>query len=162
MQATVSPAQAIEQGLGYRLAIFIGYVMQTCGRDVLQLATENEISFSQMKALHALREHQEPMPVNAVADRLGISLAAMSRAADGLVQRGLVDRLEDPEDRRIKRLSLTPAGDELVRKLIQSRLAGIEGFVDSLSAKEQALLEKALGPILERSEIAAFADRNSQ
>ena len=102
------------------------------------------------------------MPVNAVADRLGISLAAMSRAADGLVQRGLVGRLEDPEDRRIKRLSLTPAGDELVRKLIQSRLAGIEGFVDSLSAKERALLEKALGPILERSEIAAFADRNSQ
>ena len=162
VQATTTSAQATDQGLGYELAVFVGYVMQTCGRDVIQIATENEISFSQMKALHALREHGEPMSVKALGDRLGLSLAAMSRSADGLVQRGLVDRLEDPDDRRVKRLSLTSAGDDLVRKLVQSRLAGIEGFVESLSAKEQALLEKALAPILTRPEVAAFAERNSQ
>src|SRR4051794_3879850 len=102
--------------------------MQTCGRDVVQLAAEFEISFSQMKALHRLREHDEPMSVKELGDQLGLSLAAMSRAADGLVQRGLVDRVEDPTDRRIKRLSVTEAGHDFVSRLIQSRLAGIEEF----------------------------------
>lgn len=136
--------------------------MQTCGRDVISLAHEFEISFSQMKALHLLRDQEEPVSVKALGDKLGLSLAAMSRAADGLVQRGLVDRIEDGEDRRMKRLSLTEAGYELVEKLIESRLAGIEQFVTNLSAKERALLAKGLEPILERDDVAAFAERKTR
>src|SRR5436190_19862606 len=107
VQATTTSAQATDRGLGYDLAVFIGYVMQTCGRDVVQLAAEFEISFSQMKALHKLRDNPQPISVKELGDQLGLSLAAMSRAADGLVQRGLVDRIEDPDDRRMKRLSVT-------------------------------------------------------
>jgi DNA-binding MarR family transcriptional regulator len=132
--------------------------MQTCGRDVISLASEFEISFSQMKALHALRDAPEPVSVKELGDRLGLSLAAISRAADGLVQRQLVDRTEDPEDRRMKRLTLTDAGYELVEKLIRSRLAGIEEFVATLSDKERALLDKALEPILAHSEVAAYGE----
>ncbi|MFL5893580.1 MAG: MarR family winged helix-turn-helix transcriptional regulator [Thermoleophilaceae bacterium] len=136
--------------------------MQTCGRDVVQLATQFEISFSQMKALHALREHREPVSIKTLGDQLGLSLAAISRAADGLVQRGLVNRHEDPEDRRIKRLTVTAAGDELVGKIIRARLTGIEDFVETLSDKERAQLDKALAPILARPDVAAFEERNSE
>ena len=133
--------------------------MQTCGKDVVQLAAEFEISFSQMKALHILRAHTEPMSIKAVGDRLGLSTAAMSRATDGLVQRGLVDRIEDPEDRRAKRLSLTPTGDEFVQRLIEARLAGIEEFVATLSPDERAQLETAIAPIVARPEVAAYGER---
>ena len=101
------------------------------------------------------------MSVKELGDQLGLSLAAISRAADGLVQRGLVDRVEDPRDRRIKRLSVTPAGDELISRIVQARLAGIEDFVASLSAKERAQLDKALAPIVARPEVADFEERNS-
>jgi DNA-binding MarR family transcriptional regulator len=132
--------------------------MQTCGRDVMQLAAENDISFSQMKALHALRDVPDHVSVKELGDSLGLSLAAISRAADGLVQRGLVTRTEDSEDRRIKRLRLTDAGHDLVQKLIQSRLAGIEEFVATLSPKERALLDKALQPILARPDVTAWTE----
>jgi DNA-binding MarR family transcriptional regulator len=64
--------------------------------------------------------------LSAVADRVGLSLPAMSRLVDGLVDRGLVDREESPEDRRRIRLGLTLRGKELVRvarKGTQSRVA---------------------------------------
>lgn len=130
--------------------------MQTHGRDVVQLAAEFELSFSQMKAMHSLFNAAEPVSVKALGEGLGLSLAAMSRAADALVQRGLVDRIEDPQDRRIKRLSLTGSGRDLVQKLRQVRMAGFEQFVSTLAPKEQALLAKALEPILARDELVAF------
>ena len=130
--------------------------MQTHGRDVVQLAAEFELSFSQMKALHLLFNSPEPVSVKELGEGLGLSLAAMSRAAEGLVQRDLVDRHEDTQDRRIKRLSLTDAGRDLVQKLREVRMAGLQVFVSSLSAKEQAQLAKALEPIMAREDIVAF------
>src|SRR6476619_4437919 len=115
MQATAAPSQASEQALlATNLATFVGFVMSTRGRDVMEIASEFDMSLSQMKGLHSLKIATEPLSVKELADRLGLSLAAMSRAADGLVQRGLVGRLEDTQDRRMKRLSLTRKGDELV------------------------------------------------
>jgi len=129
--------------------------MQTHGRDLIHLAHEFELSFSQMKALHYLAG-DEDLSVKALGEQLGLSLAAMSRAAAELVQRGLVDRTEDPTDRRIKRLRLTDQGRALVMKMRELRMAGFEQFVATLSTKERALLVKALEPILARDEVVAF------
>lgn len=130
--------------------------MQTHGRDLVNLAHEFELSFSQMKALHWLHEEPAAVSVKALGEQLGLSLAAMSRATDELVQRGLVDRTEDPSDRRIKRLTLTSKGRKLVQKMRELRMAGFEQFVTSLTPKQQSQLAKALEPILARDDIVAF------
>ena len=135
--------------------MFVGFLMQTHGRDLIHLAHEFELSFSQMKALHHLHG-EDHVSVKALGESLGLSLAAMSRAAEELVQRGLVDRTEDPVDRRIKRLRLTDKGRELVLKMRELRMAGFEQFVATLSDKERAQLAKALEPILARDEVVAF------
>jgi DNA-binding MarR family transcriptional regulator len=129
--------------------------MQTHGRDLIHLAHDFDLSFSQMKALHALHG-ADAVSVKELGERLGLSLAAMSRAADELVQRRLVDRTEEPTDRRIKRLRLTAEGHELVQKMRDLRMAGFEQFVATLGAKERAQLGKALEPILARDDVVAF------
>ena len=58
--------------------------MQTHGRDLIHLAHEFELSFSQMKALHYLHG-DDAISVTALGETLGLALAAMSRAADELV-----------------------------------------------------------------------------
>jgi DNA-binding MarR family transcriptional regulator len=156
VQATATSPQATNQELSRQLGAFVGYLMQTHGRDLMQLAQEFELSFSQMKALHFLHEEPSAISVKALGEKLGLSLAAMSRAAEELVQRGLVNRTEDPADRRVKRLCLTDAGRELVRKMREIRMAGFEQFVDSLSPKQQSQLAKALEPILARDDLVAF------
>jgi DNA-binding MarR family transcriptional regulator len=161
VQTIASATQVTDDSatLAKRLGLFVGYVMQTCGKDVVQLAAEFEISFSQMKALHVLREHDEPTSVKALGDHLGLSMAAISRAADDLVQRGLVDRIEDPGDRRIKRLSLTPTGREFVLRLIEARLAGLEEFVAGLGDDDRARIDAAITPLVTRPDVAAYGER---
>jgi DNA-binding MarR family transcriptional regulator len=157
MQATAATPQASDEAvLARRLGMFVGFLMQTQARDIVELASDFELSFSQMKSLHALRNAPEPVTVKELGDTLGLSLGAMSRAADGLVQRGLVGRVEDAEDRRMKRLSLTKAGDELVTKMREARMSGFEAFVATLSSKERAQLSKAVEPILARDDVADF------
>lgn len=130
--------------------------MQTHGRDLINLAHDFELSFSQMKALHHLALEPHAISVKELGEGLGLSLAAMSRAADELVQRGLVNRTEDQTDRRIKRLCLTDEGRALVQKMREVRMAGFEQFVATLSPKESAQLAKALEPILARDDVVAF------
>jgi DNA-binding MarR family transcriptional regulator len=155
VQATATSPQATDQELSRRLGAFVGFLMQTHGRDLIHLAHEFELSFSQMKALHYLHG-EEDLSVKALGESLGLSVAAMSRAAEELVQRDLVDRSEDPDDRRIKRLRLTEQGHALVLKMRELRMAGFEQFVATLGAKERALLAKALEPILARDDVVAF------
>jgi DNA-binding MarR family transcriptional regulator len=159
VQATATSAQATDSELSSKLGAFVGYLMSTHGRDMIHLAHEFELSFSQVKALNYLHE-QTDLSVKTLGEALGLSLGAMSRAADELVQRGLMDRTEDAVDRRIKRLRLTPQGRDLVQKMRELRMAGFEQFVATLAPKERALLAKALDPILARDDVVAFCGGN--
>jgi DNA-binding MarR family transcriptional regulator len=156
VQASATSPQASVQELSRQLGDFVGYLMQTHGRDLIHLAHDFDLSFSQMKALHALAGEPEAVSVKMLGEKLGLSLAAMSRAADELVQRDLVNRTEDRTDRRIKRLCLTDEGRGLVQKMRELRMAGFEQFVATLSPKQRAQLAKTLESILARDDLVAF------
>lgn len=75
--------------------------------------TELDISFSQVTALHQLRASGE-LTVTALSERTRLSLPAASHLVERLVQRGLAERTENPENRREKVVRLTQAGQELL------------------------------------------------
>lgn len=72
-----------------------------------------DLSFSQMTALHELRA-RGGMTVTQLSERTRLSLPAASHLVERLVQRGLAEREENPENRREKVVRLTPAGQEMV------------------------------------------------
>ncbi len=125
------------------------------GGDVMRAIDETGLSFVQVKALVALAgDEGEQSSVKDVAEGLGVSVPSASRAVDDLVKRGLATRVEDPEDRRLRRISLTAAGSELADQLMSARVAGLERFVATLSAGERRKLDAALEVLLKREEIA--------
>jgi MarR family transcriptional regulator for hemolysin len=72
------------------------------------------------------------LSLSAVADFIGLSLPAMSRLVDGLVEKRLLTRKTCDEDRRHVRLSITPRGEatlrearDLARKHLAEALAGL-------------------------------------
>ncbi len=88
--------------------------------------------------------------LSAVADRVGLSLPAMSRLVDGLVDRGLVHREESPEDRRRVLLRLTTRGRDLfrtARKGAQSRLAEALEALPPAHRTEVAMAMQILRPL---------------
>ena len=54
----------------------------------------------------------EPATLGQVAKDVGRGAPAVSRSVDTLVRAGLVERMQDPENRRRLALRLTPAGRE--------------------------------------------------
>ena len=126
------------------------------GGSVIRAIDESGLGFTQMKALITLAGHEDEAPatVKLVAEQLGISLASASRAVEGLVKRALATRVEDPDDRRVRRVSLTADGQGMADELMAARLAGLERFVESLGADERRKLDAALEVLLQRDDIA--------
>jgi DNA-binding MarR family transcriptional regulator len=162
MEAATTPAPADRAGsvddrdLALRLGALMLCTLGSEGGAVIKAIDESGLSFPQMKALVTLAGHDEPEPatVKQVAERLGLSLASASRAVDDLVKRALATRVEDPDDRRQRRVSLTADGQAVADELMAARLVGLEKFVASLRAAERRKLEAALEALLQRDEIA--------
>ena len=53
-----------------------------------------------------------------LARRIGAGLPTLTGIVDRLVAQGLVTRREDSRDRRVRRLDLTPAGADLISRLV--------------------------------------------
>lgn len=87
----------------------------------LDEATDEQLAMSQVKLLLLIARPGQRFKVTDVADFMGVTNAAASRAIDRLVQRGLIDRTVSPEDRRAVDLSLTPASRELLDRFTEIR-----------------------------------------
>jgi DNA-binding MarR family transcriptional regulator len=86
--------------------------------------------------------------ISEVAHSIFLSQSAASRAVDRLVDNGLISRQEDPEDRRSKRLTLTPDG--VARNEEIERVYGREfaDLVATLTLDEQDELRVLLARLL--------------
>jgi DNA-binding MarR family transcriptional regulator len=157
-----SPAATDTRELSRQVGAFFLYLANASNRDFLPETSELELSLTQLKALFLIGARtEEPLSMKSLAEGLGLSFAATSRAVDALCKRGLMDRDEDPDDRRVKRVSLAPKGRRAVDRLTAIRLASLERLVETFSPDERKKLAEALEPILARDEIRRFLPRRS-
>src|SRR5687768_4842132 len=77
----------------------MGHVHRRSAGDTLSILTEAGLTMAQLVALHFL-QHGGPTSVSAIASTLRLSPAATSHLVDRLVKARLVERREDPDDRR--------------------------------------------------------------
>jgi DNA-binding MarR family transcriptional regulator len=108
-----------------------------------------DLALPQIRILCALAANSETVPISDVAHGLDLSLATAGRNIDRLVHEGLVDRQEDPADRRVKRVALTEAGQELMRSQLEARREGLLAFSEHLTLAERQSLHAALTTIVE-------------
>jgi DNA-binding MarR family transcriptional regulator len=156
MQAIARPrVEPADARLTDHLYGLLKFLLHGHGGDYVRAVGELELSLTQLRALHVLAYDVEQTSLKDLADRLGLSLPTVSRSVDGLVQRGLVTRAEDAADRRMKQVRATPSAPELLERLTELRLAGIEAFVATLAPRERTRLAAALAPLAEREEIAS-------
>src|SRR4051794_2358548 len=90
----------------------------------------------------------EPATLGDVAKALGRGAPAVSRSVDALVRAGLVERMQDPNNRRRLALRLTTAG----REQLTRRVAGgpaLRNKLERMAHSELRALERAI-EILER------------
>jgi DNA-binding MarR family transcriptional regulator len=145
VQATVASPQQLA-ALLHRLS---NHVNRTASPDMFRVLGEVGLSFSQVKALFLLQEHGE-LTVKDIAARLSLSVPAVSRSVDGLVQRGFVARRESESDRRSRQIALLPQGRAMLDRVMAAREAALVQFASELTDAERDALHAALLPIVER------------
>jgi len=111
--------------------------------DIVQLSKQSGLSMSQLGALFRL--HRSGFcGVSNIGDHLGVTHAAASQMVDRLVQQGLLERAEDLDDRRVKKITLSPKGRKLVEESIEARRRWVEQLTDKLTVEEQESISAAL------------------
>jgi len=145
------------QDTAARLSALMRHVFLYDRGNQLRVIEECGLSMTQCKALlelGGLGEHNEPTQVSDLAETFGVSVPSMSRAVDALVGEKLATRVEDPEDRRVRRVAITRKGKDLVDTLLVVRQAGLESFAESLDAAQRRKLDAAIDSLMDREDIA--------
>jgi DNA-binding MarR family transcriptional regulator len=78
------------------------------------------LTMQQLKVLTMIAIDPERATGHELATQLKVSVASMSGLVDRLVEHGMVSRSEDPSDRRVRRLTVTPEGSDTIRSLLSS------------------------------------------
>lgn len=100
---------------------------------------ELRLGFTQLAALYVLADGST-LTVGELAEAIGRSPSATSRLVDGLARRRLVERHEEPEDRRQRTLRLTPRGHAILRVVDRARADQFLSMVRPLPSAERAIV----------------------
>jgi DNA-binding MarR family transcriptional regulator len=88
--------------------------------------------------------HKKQCGISDLSEHMEITAAAASQTVDKLVQSGLLDRAEDPSDRRAKQVTLSPKGHNLIEKSITERFRWVDDLEKTLSAEQKSKIREAL------------------
>lgn len=135
--------------------VSIGYLLRRVGKlstSRIEAAFDGrDISFTQWIVL-ALVSSQIADTCTTLARDMDHNSGAMTRLIDQLEDRGLVVRTRVEGDRRVSKLSVTEAGDELAKTLIASVVDVWNDIVAELAPAETRQLIATLTKLLDRLE----------
>jgi DNA-binding MarR family transcriptional regulator len=149
-------AEALETAA--RMSALMRHVFLYDRGNQLRVIEESGLSMTQCKALLELGgigQAGEPLQVSDLAEHFGVSVPSMSRAIEALVKQKLVTRLEDPNDRRVRRVAITAKGKQLVDTILLVRQAGLQAFAETLSPEQRRKIDAAVDALMgDRPDIA--------
>ncbi len=107
------------------------------------LEVDDMVTVPQLRALMILAT-RGPLSLTTLAEQMGIHPSNATRTCDRLVAAGLLDRRDNPADRRHLLLELTPAGQELIDGVVARRRATIARILQRMPATHRRALGRAL------------------
>ncbi len=135
----MSPSRQFAQVLREWADVFMSRSM----RETIQFWKDLGLSMPQISTMMRLN-YQGPCGVSDVGSHLGVTNAAASQMVEKLVQQGLLERAEDPNDRRARQLTLTPRGRALIEKGLEARRRWLEELGQWLTSEQQKAVVVAL------------------
>jgi DNA-binding MarR family transcriptional regulator len=90
-------------------------MVQCCDDRKLYESERFHAPYAELKCL-MLFNGQRYLTVKDLAGKLDVAKSRITKIVDGLVKKGLVERIEDPKDARVKLIGLTPAGKKAARE----------------------------------------------
>ena len=92
-----------------RLKDLVGEIVQCCEDRKFYESFKYSLPYAELRCL-LLFDGQRYLTVKDISQRLDVAKSRVTKLIDGLIGRGLVERIDDPKDARIRLISLTPEG----------------------------------------------------
>ena len=86
--------------------------------------------------------------IKTLTGMLSIEHSSLVRLLDGLERDGLIERRADPEDRRGKKIYLSPEGEELLTKMLNARRRILQPMTGTLDDNEMQILFDLIGKMI--------------
>ena len=126
-------------------------LMHRSMNEFMRYARDAGMSMQQFGMLFYL-SHHGACAVSDIGGHLGVTSAAASQMVERLVQQGLLQRSEDPHDRRVKKVVLTPQGQALVEAGVRARQEWMEALAHALTPTQQKRIVAALTLLTEAAQ----------
>lgn len=124
------------------------YTSKQLSYEFYQSLKKHRLSEPQYNVLRILRgfSSEAPLSINFIRERMLDKSSDVSRIVTRLFEKGLINRNENPEDRRQKSITITKKGLELLNK-IYSCERKIDTLLSKLTIKEVRELNRLLDKI---------------
>jgi DNA-binding MarR family transcriptional regulator len=118
-------------------------LMLALGRQMRQRQPGDAVDYSAFPILKLL-SHQGPMRLSAMAQVLGLDASTVSRHARQLQDNGLLERTDDPDDRRASRLAVSEHGNACLARGFETRQRLISSALEGWTEEERDTLRRLL------------------
>ncbi|MGR5148062.1 MarR family winged helix-turn-helix transcriptional regulator [Photobacterium alginatilyticum] len=119
-------------------------------QDLIEILDQYDLQRADFSVLAALRRQGEPCclsPTELYRSML-FSSGGLTKVLSRVTTLGLIERLDNPEDKRSKLVKLTEKGKELIDRIIQQLHNHEQEYVSVLSKEEQEQLNTLLEKLL--------------
>jgi len=96
-----------------------------------------------------LSHNEEPLTMGELSSELEVPLSTATRIVDGLVQAGMVERVNDPSDRRVVRVGMSENGYELYQAGMAYNRQRMAKLLNVFTAEEQEQLLKLMNKLFD-------------
>ena len=122
---------------------FVDLALHRSMRERSHFARATGLSMPQFGILMQLHHHQN-CGITDISERFDITAPAASQLVDKLFQNGLIERTEDPNDRRAKQIALSKKGRDLIENGSRQRYRWVDQLVKGVNPEEREKIFAAL------------------
>ena len=104
---------------------------------------DSGLGLSDFEVLEALM-HKGPLAISSIGAKVLLTSGSMTAAVNRLVEKDLVRRVADEEDRRVQRVELTKTGRKLITATFRKHRAALQKAMAVLTDKERGQMTSLL------------------
>ena len=141
-----------DMGIDERVMMAIVRAAEGFKKNSSALVTKWGLTFSQYNLLRVLDASQDGQNTMKNVNRIMlVSSANMTGIAKRLERSGFIVRTNDPNDDRLKRLQITPAGVAVLKEIADLKERNVKRYLAKYSDEEKAALLETLRGILKQT-----------
>ena len=99
-----------------RLQDLMAEILQCCRQRTAFLSDKYQIPEAELRCLQ-LFSGERYLTAKGVSQRLAVAKSRVTKIIDGMIQKNLVETIDDPKDARIKLIALTPDGQKKAEEI---------------------------------------------